>query len=71
MRESILASLELESEEIKSLNVLDLFWDPSNLRVGRRLRIAFLILSVQQMMDSGCCDEHNLCPRFPLPALNY
>ncbi|KAJ5360468.1 Major facilitator superfamily domain general substrate transporter [Penicillium concentricum] len=50
MRESILASLELESEETKSLNVLDLFWDRTNLRVGRRLRIAFLILSLQQMM---------------------
>ncbi|CAI7677375.1 unnamed protein product [Penicillium discolor] len=50
MRESILASLELESEETKTLNPLDLFWDRTNLRVGRRLRIAFLILSVQQMM---------------------
>ncbi|KAJ5753591.1 uncharacterized protein N7511_007744 [Penicillium nucicola] len=50
MRQSILQSLELESEETKSLNVLDLFWDRTDLRVGRRLRIAFLILSVQQMM---------------------
>lgn len=50
MRESILESLELESEETKTLNPLDLFWDRTNLRVGRRLRIAFLILSVQQMM---------------------
>lgn len=61
MRESILASLELESEETKTLNPLHLFWDRTNLRVGRRLRIAFLILSVQQMMGksnplpSTCC----------------
>ncbi|KAJ6092307.1 hypothetical protein N7467_004276 [Penicillium canescens] len=50
MRRSILQSLELESEDTKSLNVLDLFWDRTDLRVGRRLRIAFSILSVQQMM---------------------
>lgn len=61
MRESILESLELESEETKTLNPLDLFWDRTNLRVGRRLRIAFLILSVQQMMGTSnpfpsiCC----------------
>ncbi|OQE12190.1 hypothetical protein PENVUL_c001G03742 [Penicillium vulpinum] len=49
-RESILKSLELESEETKTLNPIDLFWDRTNLRVGRRLRIAFLMLSIQQMM---------------------
>lgn len=54
MRDSILGSLRLETGETSKLNLLDLFWDRSNLRVGRRLRIAFLVLSVQQMMgESG------------------
>jgi len=50
MRQSILSSLEHESEETESLNVSDLIWDRSNLRVGRRVRISFLIMSLQQMM---------------------
>ncbi|CAG8141720.1 unnamed protein product [Penicillium salamii] len=50
MRNSIMSSLRFETEETSKLNLLDLFWDRSKLRVGRRLRIAFLILSVQQMM---------------------
>ncbi|KAJ5698166.1 hypothetical protein N7462_000171 [Penicillium macrosclerotiorum] len=49
MQQSIL-SIEHEAEETKSLNVLDLIWDRSNLRVGRRIRISLLILSLQQMM---------------------
>jgi hypothetical protein len=62
MRRSILQSLELESEETKSLNVLDLFWDRTDLRVGRRLRIAFLILSVQQMMGMQINFSWNFVP---------
>lgn len=50
MRQSILSSLEHEAEETKSINFLDLIWDRSNLRVGRRIRISFMILSLQQMM---------------------
>ncbi|KAJ5515018.1 Major facilitator superfamily domain general substrate transporter [Penicillium fimorum] len=61
MRETILASLELESEETKSLNVLNLFWDRTNLQVGRRLRIAFLILSLQQMMGKSNSPRPTCC----------
>lgn len=53
MRNSIMSSLRFETEETSKLNLLDLFWDRSKLRVGRRLRIAFLILSVQQMMGKS------------------
>ncbi|OJJ08271.1 hypothetical protein ASPVEDRAFT_878726 [Aspergillus versicolor CBS 583.65] len=48
-RRSIIASIEFE-EEAKTFNVLDLFWDRTVLRVGHRIRVAFLLLSMQQMM---------------------
>ncbi|KAF2649611.1 general substrate transporter [Lophiostoma macrostomum CBS 122681] len=50
MKDEILSSLKLESEEENKFNIWALFWDTSDLRVGRRIRIAFLILSIQQMM---------------------
>ena len=50
MRSEILASIKLEAEEEHKFNILDLVWDRSDLRAGRRIRISFLILSVQQMM---------------------
>lgn len=50
MKEAILASIRLESEETNKFDILDLFWDRSDLRAGRRIRISFLILSMQQMM---------------------
>ncbi|KAL4897840.1 general substrate transporter [Aspergillus ambiguus] len=50
MRQSIMTAIQFESEESKGLAISDLFWDRSKLRVGRRIRIAFLILSIQQMM---------------------
>ncbi|KAL4876842.1 general substrate transporter [Aspergillus karnatakaensis] len=49
MRRSIISSIEFE-EESKTFNVMDLLWDRTSLRVGRRIRIAFLLLSMQQMM---------------------
>jgi hypothetical protein len=48
--QSILISIKIEEEDEHKFNYLDLFWDRSDLRVGRRIRIAFLILSMQQMM---------------------
>lgn len=52
MKTSILASIALEEEssQDRGFRVLDLIWDRGDLRVGRRLRIAFLILSFQQLM---------------------
>lgn len=50
MRNAILSSLELEEEESNRFRKLDLFWDRGHLKAGRRIRIAFLILCLQQMM---------------------
>ncbi|KAJ9663116.1 hypothetical protein H2201_005787 [Coniosporium apollinis] len=50
MKEAILASLKLEEKEENKFNIMDLFWDRSDLRVGRRIRISFMILAMQQMM---------------------
>ncbi|KAK5446521.1 hypothetical protein LTS15_009860 [Exophiala xenobiotica] len=50
MRQEILASIRLEDEDEHKFNPLDLLWDKSDLRAGRRIRISFLVLSIQQMM---------------------
>jgi hypothetical protein len=51
MRNAILSSIALEeSSPERPFQVTDLFWDRSDLRVGRRIRISFLILAIQQMM---------------------
>ncbi|EOO01375.1 putative sugar transporter stl1 protein [Phaeoacremonium minimum UCRPA7] len=51
MKHAILASIALEEEDKdRGFKILDLFWDRSDLRVGRRIRISFLILAIQQMM---------------------
>lgn len=50
MKQSILASIRLEEQDEHTFNLLHLIWDTSDLRVGRRIRISFLILSLQQMM---------------------
>jgi MFS family permease len=50
MRSEIMASIQLEAEEDNKFNFLDLIWDRSDLKAGRRIRISFLILSIQQMM---------------------
>lgn len=61
MRNEILASIKLEAEEENKFNILDLVWDRSDLKAGRRIRISFLILSIQQMMgeslESGNVDR--------------
>lgn len=50
MKQSILASIRLEEQDEHSFRLLDLVWDRSGLRAGRRIRISFLILAIQQMM---------------------
>ncbi|KAF2111049.1 hypothetical protein BDV96DRAFT_634855 [Lophiotrema nucula] len=50
MKQEIMNTLKLESEEENKFNVWSLFWDTSDLRAGRRIRISFLILSIEQMM---------------------
>ena len=48
-KQEILDAIALEDAGGK-INVLDFFWDRSKLKTGRRLRIAFLILTLQQLM---------------------
>jgi hypothetical protein len=50
MKQSILASIQLEEQDEHGFRILDLIWDTSDLRVGRRIRISFLVLALQQMM---------------------
>lgn len=40
----------MEAEDENKLSLLSLVWDNTELQVGRRIRISFLILSIQQMM---------------------
>ena len=53
MKSEIMASIKLEAEEENKFNPLDLIWDRSDLKAGRRIRISFLILSIQQMMGES------------------
>ena len=48
-RSEILDAIALEDSHAR-LNILDLLWDRSKLKSGRRLRISFLILAWQQNM---------------------
>ena len=48
-RQEILDTIELEKTHAR-INLMDLFWDRSELRTGKRLRISFLILAIQQNM---------------------
>jgi hypothetical protein len=50
MKQGILASIKLEEVKENGFQLLDLIWDRSDLRSGRRIRISFMILSLQQMM---------------------
>ncbi|PMD54417.1 putative sugar transporter STL1 [Hyaloscypha bicolor E] len=49
-RKEILSSIQMEAENENKLILWSLVWDNTELRVGRRIRISFLILSIQQMM---------------------
>jgi MFS family permease len=53
MKSEIMASIQLEDQEDNKFNFLDLIWDRSDLRAGRRIRVSFLILSIQQMMGKS------------------
>lgn len=50
MKLEILASIALEEEDHNKFSLLSLIWDNTDLRAGRRVRISFMILSLQQMM---------------------
>lgn len=51
-KRDILRSIQMEAEDENKLSLLSLVWDNTELRVGRRIRISFLILSIQQMMGN-------------------
>lgn len=53
IRHDIISTIELESEEQNKFNIWGLLWDHSDLRVGRRIRISFMLLSLQQMMGQS------------------
>ena len=55
MKQGILASIKLEESNEHAFNLLDLVWDRSDLRAGRRIRISFMILALQQMMGWYSC----------------
>jgi Na+/melibiose symporter-like transporter len=50
MKQEIMSTLKLESEDENKFNIWTIFWDNTDLRSGRRIRISFLILSIQQMI---------------------
>ncbi|KAI6830218.1 putative sugar transporter STL1 [Hortaea werneckii] len=50
MRREILASLHEDDGEKSEFNIMMLFWDNSDLQIGRRLRTSFLILFAQQFL---------------------
>jgi hypothetical protein len=50
MKHEIIDSIKLEEQEENRFNFFDLIWDTSDLRVGRRIRMAFLLLVFQNMM---------------------
>lgn len=49
-KEEIQASIRLEEREESKFNIRLLLWDTTQLRIGRRIRIAFLLSSIKQMM---------------------
>lgn len=53
MKFEIKNSIKLEEQEDNRFNFLDLIWDTSDLRVGRRIRMAFLLLAFQNMMGKS------------------
>jgi hypothetical protein len=49
-RREIFASIKLEEEDVNRFRISSLIWDTTDLRAGRRIRIAFCLLAIQQMM---------------------
>ena len=50
MKDEILAAIEFEESSKVKFNALDLIWDRSDIRAGRRIRVAYLVLAIQQLM---------------------
>lgn len=50
VKKEILDVIALETASGSTLNIMDIFWDRSKMKFGRRLRISFLVLAFQQNM---------------------
>ncbi|OJJ60316.1 hypothetical protein ASPSYDRAFT_1171262 [Aspergillus sydowii CBS 593.65] len=50
MKSTIITSFRVEEESENKLTLLSIVWDNTPLRVGKRIRISFLILGIQQSM---------------------
>ncbi|KAL4810639.1 general substrate transporter [Aspergillus unguis] len=50
MKSTILTSFSVEEESENKLTLLSIVWDNTPLRVGKRIRISFIILGIQQSM---------------------
>jgi Na+/melibiose symporter-like transporter len=50
VKQTIMENFHVEEESSNRLTLLSLIWDNTPLRVGRRVRISFLILAIQQSM---------------------
>ena len=59
-KEEIIHAIELENLETSKFKVLELLWDNSDLHAGRRIRIAFLLLFLQQLMGIVTLHLHYL-----------
>lgn len=66
-KQEILDTIELEKTHAR-INLLDLLWDRSELKTGRRLRISFLILAIQQNMGINVLVYVSDCPSHPTSA---
>lgn len=50
MKSTIISSFRVEEESENKLTFLSIVWDNTPLRVGKRIRISFIILGIQQSM---------------------
>jgi hypothetical protein len=57
-REEITLAIELENLESSKFKLSELVWDNSDLHAGRRIRIAFLLLFLQQLMGRVISNIH-------------
>jgi hypothetical protein len=58
-KQEILMIIGLEHEETAKFQITSLFWDNTELRFGRRLRIVFLLQMFQQLMGKSPALEYN------------
>lgn len=55
----MIRAIRLEEQNENKFRYLDLIWDRSELRAGRRIRIAYLLMVFQNMMGMSVCPMSN------------